>query len=96
MKDVFPERKLPILLATFLIPSLLYWTSGLHKEGLFLRGIGLVIYHIYFGLKEEKFSSLRVIVILLGLLLVLAFRNFLIIPILPALLAWILASQIQS
>lgn len=96
MKDVFPDRKLPILLATFLIPSVLYWTSGLHKDGIIFVGLALVIYHLYFGLKENNFSILRILLILLGLLLVLALRNFLIIPILPGLLAWILASKLKQ
>jgi len=36
MNDVYPGRKLQVLIAVFLIPSFLYWTSGLHKEGLLL------------------------------------------------------------
>ena len=44
MSDVFPGRKQIILLATFLVPSFLYWTSGIHKEGLIFTGISLVIY----------------------------------------------------
>ncbi|MGZ3998646.1 MAG: hypothetical protein ACXVKM_13315, partial [Flavisolibacter sp.] len=34
MKDVFPRQKVPLLIAVFLVPSFIYWTSGLHKEGL--------------------------------------------------------------
>ena len=95
MKDVFPDRKLPILLATFLVPSVLYWTSGVHKDGLIFVGLSFVIYHIYFALKQNRFSPIRIFYIVMGLLLVLALRNFLIIPILPALFAWILASKLQ-
>lgn len=96
MKDVFPHRNLPILFATFLIPSVLYWTSGLHKDGIIFVGLTFVIYHIYFALKQNKFSIMRIACILFGLLLVVALRNFLIIPILPALLAWILASKLRQ
>ncbi|MES2881182.1 MAG: hypothetical protein V4676_03470, partial [Bacteroidota bacterium] len=49
MKSVFPLRKLSILIATFLVPSFIYWTSGLHKDGLIFVGLGLVVYHFYFG-----------------------------------------------
>ena len=93
MKDVYSGNKLPILLATFLVPSFLYWTSGLHKDGIIFLGIVLVVFNLYFGLKEKKFSVRRILIILFGLLLVLALRNFLIIPFLPALFAWILASR---
>ncbi len=95
MNDVFPNRKLPILLATFLIPSVLYWTSGVHKDGIIFLGLSLVIYHIYFGLKEGRFSAQRIILITIGLLLVLALRNFLIIPVVPALFCWILSTKLK-
>jgi hypothetical protein len=95
MKDVFPSKNVPVLLATFLIPSVIYWTSGLHKDGIIYFGLMFVIYQVYFGLKDG-FSVLRIFSILLSLLLVLGLRNFMIIPILPALLAWILSSRTKK
>ncbi len=96
MKNLFPYNQLAIILATFLVPSFLYWTSGLHKDGIIFLGIMLVIYSLYFGLKEGRFTFLRVFSILFGSLLVLALRNFLIIPFLPALFAWFLASKLKA
>ncbi len=93
MNDVFPGRKIIVLLATFLVPSFLYWTSGIHKDGLIFTGIALVAYNVYFGMKEKKFSVRRILSIFLGLLLILVLRNFLIVIILPALLAWLLANR---
>ncbi len=93
MADVFPGKKTAILLATFLVPSFLYWTSGIHKEGLIFTGISMVVYCTYFGLKEKKFTLKRILCLLIGLLLVLTLRNFLIIILVPALLAWILANK---
>jgi hypothetical protein len=91
MKDVFPGSKTTVLLATFLIPSFIYWTSGIHKDGIIFLGFALVIYHIYYGLKENSFSIARLFLIAFGLLLVLALRNFLILAFIPALVAWILS-----
>ena len=93
MVDVFPSRKLPILLATFLVPSFLYWTSGIHKEGLIFTGISLVIYSVYFGAKEKRFGIKRIICLLIGLLLLLVLRNFLIIILVPAVLIWLVANR---
>jgi hypothetical protein len=92
MNDVFPGRKVPIALAAFLIPSCLYWTSGIHKDGLIFVGISLVVYHVYFALKQKKWSFNRIAGILLGLLLLLTLRNFLIVVIVPAIFIWIIAS----
>lgn len=93
MTDVFPGKKLTILLATFLIPSFLYWTSGIHKEGLIFTGLALVIYVVYFGIKEKRIGFKRFLYLLTGLLLLLTLRNFFIIIIVPAIIAWLLAHR---
>jgi hypothetical protein len=96
MKDVFPDNKLPVLFAIFLVPSVLYWTSGVHKDGIIFVGLSFAMYHIYFGLKENRFSFFRIAAVFFALLLVLALRNFLIIPTLPAIFAWVLASRLKK
>jgi hypothetical protein len=93
MADAFPSKKLPVLLATFLVPSVLYWTSGIHKDGLIFVGISLVVYHVYFGLKENRFGVKRIAGILLGLFLLLLLRNYILVIIIPAVFAWLLASR---
>lgn len=93
MTNVLPGKKFTILLATFLIPSFLYWTSGIHKEGLIFTGISLVIYCIYFGLKEKRFGWKRIAGLATGLLLILTLRNFMIVIIVPAIIAWLLAAR---
>ena len=93
MADVFPGKKTAILLATFLVPSFLYWTSGIHKEGLIFTGISLVVYVIYFSTKQKRLGLKRFLGLVSGLLLILALRNFIIILILPAIMAWLLANK---
>lgn len=93
MKDAFPGKKIAVLFATFLVPSFLYWTSGIHKEGLIFAGISLIIYCIYFGNKEKKFGFKRIVCLLTGLLLILTLRNFIIIIIIPAIIAWLLSNR---
>lgn len=95
MQDVFPTRKMAVLLASFLIPSFIYWTSGLHKDGLIFLGFALVAYHLYFGFKEKSFPFYRVMLILLGITLVLILRNFLILTLVPAIIAYVLANQLR-
>jgi hypothetical protein len=93
MTDVFPNQKITVLLATFFVPSFFYWTSGIHKEGLIFLGIALLIYHIYFGTKESRFRLKRWLGIALGLLILLLLRNFVLVLILPAIIAWLFANR---
>jgi hypothetical protein len=92
MSDVFPNRKMQVLLATFLVPSFYYWTSGIHKEGLIFLAIALIVFHVYFGLKQKRFGIGRILGIALGMLLLLLLRNFIIVIIVPAIFTWIIAS----
>ena len=93
MKDIYPTKKISVLLACFFIPSFLYWTSGIHKDGLVFIAFALIIYHFYFSLKEKRFSWVSVLSILLGLVIILALRNYLLIVLMPALFAWVLANK---
>ena len=91
--DVFPGKKVQILFAAFLIPSFAYWTSGVHKDGLVFMAISLIIYHVYFGLKEKKISLHRLFPLLISFIIILSFRNFLLVILIPALFAWIFSTR---
>ena len=96
MKDHYSMGNLAVLLACFFIPSFLYWTSGLHKEGLIFFGLAMVIYHFYFGFKEDRFRLTRILAIIACLFLILILRNFLIIILLPPLLGWMLSEKFKK
>jgi len=94
--DVFPGKKVHVLLATFLIPSFAYWTSGVHKDGLVFMALALIIYHVYFSLKEDRFKLSRIFPLLISFIIILSFRNFLLIILIPALAAWIFSYKFQK
>ncbi|HET9433870.1 MAG TPA: hypothetical protein VFO37_08950, partial [Chitinophagaceae bacterium] len=94
--DVFPGKKVHVLLATFFIPSFAYWTSGIHKDGLVFMAISLIIYHVYFGLKEKVFRFSRIFPLFISFIIIVSFRNFLLAILIPALFAWILSYKIQK
>lgn len=64
MNDVFPGKKLLITCTTFLLPSFLFWSSGIHKDGIVFMLMSLLVYIMYFALKEKKFGIRRLILIL--------------------------------
>ncbi len=92
LKNVFPEPKIAVLISCLALPSFLYWTSGLHKDGLIFLSLAMISYHMYFGLKEKKINIYRGTLIVFFLVVILLLRNFMIIPVLPALLAWAASS----
>ena len=95
MNAEFPSNRIPVMLASFLIPSFIYWTSGLHKDGLLFTAFGIVCYHFYFGLRDSNFTWRRILWIILGVIMILVLRNFLILALGPALLAWIISLRLK-
>jgi len=93
MNEVYPGKRIQVLMATFLIPSFIYWTSGIHKDGLVFLAVALIIYQFYQGLKETRFRIKRILIMLLSFLILLSFRNFILLLMLPALIAWYFANK---
>ncbi|MES1218712.1 MAG: hypothetical protein ABUT20_24625 [Bacteroidota bacterium] len=96
MTNVFPGRNIPVTIAVFLIPSFIYWTSGIHKEGLIFTGISLIVYNFYFAFIAGKFKPKRIIFIILGLFLLTILRNFLLVVIIPAIIAWFISVKFKK
>lgn len=96
MTDLYPGKKIPVLVACFLVPSFLYWSSGIHKEGLIFTAIAMIFYALYFGLKEKRFTWKKILIMLTGLGLLFILRNFLFVLAVPAVAAWLLASRYPS
>lgn len=71
----------------FLFPSLLFWTSGIHKEFISTLALGIIIYS-YFKLINQKIQWQYLILFLLSLCLYFFTRNYMIIALLPSLVAW--------
>jgi len=96
MKDAFPGKKRLILFSLFGFPSFLYWTSGIHKEGMIFTGIAISLYCIYFAHKEGRFSGKKIIALLLSVILVLILRNFVAILLIPALFTLYIANKYKK
>jgi len=90
--EIFQKKKWFIISGIFLLPSALFWCSGVHKDGFILSATGIIIYTFYKGL-ETKFSLKRIIIIFLCVLVLFSLRNYVLFALLPALLAWSLCEK---
>ncbi len=68
----FPQYTIRILVVLFGLPSVMFWTSGVHKEGITLFCTGLICYHFCQILQKQQLKKrlfyLLLLVLLLGLL----------------------------
>ena len=93
LKEKFPDAQKALIAGIFLIPSSLYWCSGLHKEGFLFLGISLIIYHGYRLLQTRSFRAGPIAGVLLGIVILFLLRNFILVVLFPALLAWFVSAR---
>src|ERR1035437_8831209 len=84
------NKKKELRTAVFLLPSVLFWGSGVLKEGLILFSLGMCIYHFY-KLMNERISVKRFTLLFLFLFLLSITKLYMLLVILPAFIAhaWI-------
>lgn len=87
----YPFNKKVLIISIFTLPSFLYFTSGLHKEGVLFITITFIIYNFY-QLYNGKFAIKKVLLILTSLIFILLLRNFTFFLLIPALVAWGIAN----
>lgn len=90
---IFPKRFYSVIFCIFILPSALFYSAMIHRDGLILLSLSMIIYHLFFIMTGSKISWKRMIIITLFLLLIFLLRNFVFITLIPALIAWILAQK---
>lgn len=89
---VFPTKKWLIVIGVFLLPSTLFWCSGVHKDGLILSAIGIMIYSFY-KIITVRATSKHLVILLLASILIFSLRNYILFALLPALFCWWLSEK---
>ena len=84
--NLFPERKYALIIAIFLLPSVVLFSSYTHKEGIILLLLSLIFYHLHSWF-QEKSNRKSLLFTILFFLLLLSVRFFVFIALIPALIA---------
>lgn len=80
------NKKKELFIVIFLLPSVLFWGSGVLKEGLILFLLGMCVYH-YHKLLNEGISAKRFVLILIFLFLLSITKLYIVLVVLPSLIA---------
>lgn len=86
-----PNKKWLLVFSVFLVPSVLFWCSGIHKDGWVLAAIGFLCY--YTLKNQDEFKPKYLAIILISFFFILIIRYFYFICILPPYLLWILTRK---
>jgi hypothetical protein len=84
---LFPQsKKILVASVAFLIPSTLFWTSGLHKDGLLFMLMSVIVYQLALWMNAQKTSGRVLLNIFLCLLFIFMIRNYVALSLIPAIL----------
>ncbi len=89
----FPFYRVAIIVCIFLLPSALYFTSGIHRDGFIFLALSTIIYHVYFMMINSAFPWRKILFVTISLCFILLLRNFVFITLLPALIGWIISDR---
>lgn len=92
---IYADRSLLIIIGCFLLPSTLYFTSGIHRDGIVFLFLALLLYVVFYTLYEKRLTIKRIMVFILALLMLFLTRNFVLLALLPALVAWVLSARMK-
>ncbi len=93
---LYPGNKIPVIIGCFLLPSMLYFSSGIHKDGLVFLMLSLFIYILFQALQQNRFTVKRLLLAGISLLLLFGIRNYILLALVPAVTAWMLVVKTKA
>src|SRR6478752_3998344 len=91
--NLYPENKIAVFIASFFIPSICFWLSGIRTEGLLLLTISLSLYYFQTWLQSKRIVHLLYLIV--GLLGTVVFRIQFFMILLFFLFAWRMAINLS-
>ena len=91
--QLLPGKKGLLIITLFLLPSVTYFSSAIHREGLIFLGLGILCNNLFDIINKQKYSYSKFLWIGLGILLIVLIRNFVFITLIPAVTGWIIAEK---
>jgi len=86
---LFPQLVRPMGVAVFYIPSVIFWGSGLLKDTITLGALGWMFYGFYFGIILRKKMVANILLLLLGVWVSNAIKQYILLIFVPSALLWI-------
>ncbi len=85
----FPSLKKELAIATFFLPSVVFWGSGILKDTIIIASIGWVIYAVFQLFIKGRIRIKYILISLVGLTLIGLIKGYVLIAFFPAILFWI-------
>ncbi len=93
--QLYPNKKIAVIVSCFLLPSMLYFSSGIQKDGIVFTAMGFLLYTIFQSLQYQKFTLKSIGIIFLMITVLFFIRSYVPILLMPALILWIIADKLK-
>lgn len=93
--QVYQKQQAAVVAGCFLLPSMLYFTSGIQKDGIVFITLGFLLYAVYRSLQQKSITIKRGLVIVISFIILFFIRSYVLLNLLPALILWILVARYQ-
>lgn len=93
---LYPTSHLGIAIASFFIPSVFFWGSGLLKDTIVTGCLGIATYYFYTLLFEKKVSAKAVIILFMALYAIFRIKIFILQAYLPSVIIWLIAYHFHA
>ena len=95
INQLFIIKKWILIITIFLLPSFLFWNSGLHKDGIIFSCLALILY--YFNLLlTQTISFKKIMTIVFYTAIIFLLRNYALLALFPALAAWYFSTKLKQ
>ena len=93
--QVFKKQQVAVIICCFLLPSMLYFTSGVQKDGIVFTTLGFLFYVVFNGLQKKHFNKKYLSIIISAFIVLFLIRSYVLINLLPALVIWIMVVKFK-
>ncbi len=84
--DILPQKRNVAFICAFMIPSVVFWGSGIMKDTLTLLGVNYMIYIVYFWVIKKQYRLKYVFIFALLFFITFKLKSYIVIAILPGFL----------
>ena len=93
-KDFFSNKQGALLIVVFLIPSVMFWSSGALKESILIFGMGILIYSLK-QLTTQKINIKLLTLFILSFILLFFIKFYVLLALLPCLISYFISVKFQ-
>jgi hypothetical protein len=93
---LYPNSHVGLAIASFFIPSVFFWGSGLLKDTIVTGCLGIATYYFHTLLFEKKISAKVIIILFLALYTIFRVKIFVLQAYLPSIIIWLIAYHFNS